>query len=96
MKDKSKLLIPIYLKIVCAAILCCMITILANSFVPHLTNEVAIGQLQNDDVSWSLLQTWYVFQDVSSIIKLVICAVCGLSIGSDIYKYLKQKEKTKK
>lgn len=91
MKNKSKLISLSIFKVAGAFILCCMITVLTNAFAPNLTNELAIGQLQNDDISWSILQTWYTIQHASSVIKVAIGAVCGFSVGSDIYKYFKSK-----
>lgn len=48
-----------------AIILCVTISILISSFTPHLSNDMAIGQLENDDMSWSLMNIWYQIQSYS-------------------------------
>ena len=89
MKTKSKLITHSVIKLVIAIALCFAITLVANAFAPHISNDLAIGQLQNDDMSWSIMQTWYAILDILIVVKLVIFAICGVSIGVDIYHYIK-------
>ena len=91
MKNKSSLIIRGAVKITIAIALCFILTLVANAFAPHLTNDLAIGQLENDDISWSLMQSWYAVQNALTAIKFVVFAVCGGSIGVDVYHYFKEK-----
>ena len=55
-----------------AIILCVTISILISSFAPHLSNDMALGQLENDDISWSLMNAWYQIQSYSGWIYALI------------------------
>lgn len=91
MKKESNLIIRSAIKITIAIALCFIITLAANAFAPHLINDLAIGQLENDDISWSLMQSWYAVQNALTAIEFVVFAVCGGSIGVDIYHFFKTK-----
>ena len=80
------------IKTVIAIILCVTISILISSFTPHLSNDMAIGQLENDDVSWSLMNAWYQIQSYSGWIYALIGLGFGASISKDCYKYFKSRE----
>lgn len=91
MKNKKSLITRSIIKIAIAIILCFVITLASNAFAPHLTNDLAIGQLENDDISWSLMQSWYAVQNALTAVELIIFAVCGCSIGVNVYHYFKIK-----
>lgn len=80
------------IKTAIAIILCVTISILISSFTPHLSNDMAIGQLENDDVSWSLMNAWYQIQSYSGWIYTLIGLGFGASISKDCYKYFKSRE----
>jgi hypothetical protein len=75
-----------------AIILCATISILISSLAPHLSNDIAIGQLENDDMSWSLMNAWYQIQSYSGWIYALIGLGFGASISKDCYKYFKSRE----
>lgn len=75
-----------------AIILCVIISILISSFTPHLSNDMAIGQLENDDMSWSLMNIWYQIQSYSGWIYAFIGLGFSASISKDCYKYFKSRE----
>ena len=79
-------------KVAIAIVLCVRISILISSFTPHLSNDMAIGQLENDDVSWSLMNAWYQIQSYSGWIYALIGLGFGASISKDCYKYFKSRE----
>ena len=91
MKNKTNLIIRSAAKIIMAIVFCALLTMAASAVAPHISNDVAMGQLENDDISWSLMQSWYMVQNALNTIKFIIFAVCGCSIGADVYKYFKTK-----
>ena len=91
MKNKSSLVILSVAKIIMAITFCILLTMAASTVAPHMSNDVAMGQLENDDMSWSIMQSWYMVQNALGAIKFIIFAVCGCSIGVDVYKYFKIK-----
>lgn len=64
---------------------------LINAFAPIISNNLAIGQLENSDTNWVLMQAWNSFQSIINILGSAICFCCGYSIGVDIYNYFKTK-----
>ena len=80
------------LKIAVAIILCSIIGIIATSFAPHLTNDLALGQLENNDMSWSIFQTWYQVQNFIGVVYFIIILCFTYSIGKDILNYIERKK----
>ena len=80
------------IKLVIAIILCSTLGIIITSFAPHLTNDLALGQLENDDMSWSIFQTWYQVQNFVGVINFVIVLCFTYSIGKDILNYIERKK----
>ena len=85
----KKLVSKCIVKIAIAIILCVTISILISSFTPHLSNDMALGQLENDDMSWSLMNAWYQIQSYSGWIYGIVIAWCIFSISKECYKFKK-------
>ena len=79
-------------KISAAIVLCVVVSLIISSLAPHLSNDLALGQLENDDMSWTLMNGWYQIQAYSGWIYAVIGLVFGASISKDCYKYFKSRE----
>lgn len=62
-----------------------------TSFAPHLTNDIAIDQLKNEDLNWTAMNIWNQIQNYAYIVYGSIIVICGFSIGKDIYKIYKLK-----
>ena len=82
-------------KISVAIILCVAVSLIISSLAPHLSNDLALGQLENDDMNWTLMNGWYQIQAYFDWIYAVICLAFGASIGKDFYKYFKSREEIK-
>ena len=80
------------LKTAVAIILCSTIGIIVTSFAPHLTNDLALGQLENNDMSWSIFQTWYQVQNFMGVVYFVIVLGFIYSIGKDVFNYIERKK----
>ena len=79
-------------KIVFAIILCTIFSIIMSSFAPHFTNDLALGQLENDDMSWSIMNIWYQVQNYTWCVYAIIGLTVTISVGKDFLKFIKMKE----
>lgn len=83
----------IAVKVFMAVLLTIIISLLSDSLMPVFGNEVAVGQLQNDDVYFIAMNAWHNLQNwLGAVTGLIWLAVSGL-IGKDIYKEMKNKNK---
>lgn len=83
----------ILLKATIAITLSIVISLICNSLVPILSNEIALGQLENDNAYFITLQAWnnqtqYYF----GLATAAVWAACIASISVDVYKYMKNKK----
>ena len=79
-------------KVSSAIILCVVVSLIISSLAPHLSNDLALGQLENDDMSWTLMNGWYQIQQYSGWIYAIIGLAFGASISKDFYSYFKSRE----
>lgn len=80
------------MKIAIAVILCACLSMVVSNFAPHISNDVAMGQLENDDTSWSIMQTWNQALQGVELVQAGICIVCIYSVGKDTIKYFKNRK----
>ena len=76
--------------IVVAMVLTLILTFVEFALMPTLTNDMALGQLENDNVSFMVWESWSRLQATLYYIKLGIWGICGINVGSKIYKYNKK------
>ena len=79
-------------KIFIAIVLCAILSMAVSNFAPHITNDMAIGQLENDDMSWTAMQTWNQVVNGVGWVQAGIGIMCGLSVGKDTIKYIKSRK----
>lgn len=79
-------------KIFVAIVLCAILSMAVSNFAPHITNDMAIGQLENDDMSWTAMQTWNNVILLVPVVQAGIGIMCGLSVGKDTIKYIKSRK----
>ena len=79
-------------KIVLAIVLCMILSMAVSNFAPHISNDMAIGQLENDDMSWIVMQTWNNLILFVPVVQAGIGIMCGLSVGKDTIKYIKNRK----
>ena len=80
------------IKIIAAIAVCLILSLVVSGFAPHITNDMAIGQLENDDMSWSIMQTWNHVLNAVGWVQAGIGIMCGLSVGVDTYKYFNNRK----
>lgn len=79
-------------KIFIAIVLCAILSMAVTSFAPHISNDAAIGQLENDDMSWTAMQTWNQALQGVELVQAGIGIVCIYSVGKDTIKYIKSRK----
>lgn len=79
-------------KIFIAIVLCAILSMAVSSFAPHISNDVAIGQLENDDMSWTAMQTWNQALQGVELVQAGIGIVCICSVSKDTIKYIKSRK----
>lgn len=71
---------------------CIILSIVLSSFTPTLSNDIALDQLENEDINWSLMNIWTQIQNYSYFGYGLIVVIGLISIGKDICKFLDMKE----
>ena len=92
----SKLITKVVIKVLIAILLCTLISFVVTAFAPHISNDVALGQLQNDDMSFTIMQTWNQVLNLVGWVQAGIAIVCGIAVGRDTYKYFKNRKENEK
>lgn len=87
----KSLLVKVIVKVIILAIILTMAGTLLNT--PILTNEVAMGQMESDNVSYMIWEQYAALRPVVSSISAVAGGLCFLWVGADIVKYTKEKIK---
>ena len=82
-------------KIVLAIVLCMIFSMAVSNLAPHMSNDMAIGQLENDDMSWTAMQTWNNVLETVGWVQAGICVVCVGSVCVSIIKYIKNRKENK-
>ena len=88
---KKKILV----KIIIGVILSLLIVFITNSLMPVMGNEVALGQLENDNTYFLAMQEWQNLQNRLSAVNICVWMVICMLIGIDIYEYIKKKNNNK-
>ena len=79
-------------KIFVAIVLCAILSLAVANFAPHISNDMAIGQLENDDMSWTAMQTWNQVVNGVGWVQAGIGVLCAASVGKDTIKYIKNRK----
>lgn len=82
----------IIVKFLIALLISFAIMAVSQSLMPILGNDVAIGQLENDDFYFVAMNTWHQTNYYLGLVAAVVWAIFGASISVDIYKYMKNKK----
>lgn len=82
----------VLLKATIAIILCGILAVVSNSLMPILGNELAIGQLENDNAYFIAMTSWHQMNYYLGLAGAAIWAFTITNISIDIYKYMKNKK----
>lgn len=79
-------------KITLACIVIMFISIFLTAFYPTINNQMAMGQLENDDFAFA---TWEMWQNIYATAQAAIYIVSGItsiSVICDVCKYFKSRK----
>ena len=88
----KSLIRSIVIKIAVAVILCTVLSLVLSAIMPTFGNDIAMGQLEHDDVSFMQMEMWNRIQNGVTTVQYIITGICGVLIGTDVYKFIKSKE----
>lgn len=74
-------------KVFIAIVLCALLSVLLTAVMPTFTNDMAMGQLENDDVSFMLWNTQSQISGWVDIAQAVIWGIVLISVGKDVYNF---------
>lgn len=78
-------------KLLIAILLSLILALISNSMMPLLGNDIAIGQLEQDDGYFIAMNTWYKTNYYLGLAGAAIWAITGISICIDVSKFIKNK-----
>ena len=84
--------------IIKGAILLCMIVLMptvVDAMVPIITNDIALGQMENSNDAYILMQTYGTYMSIARFGIGTIMVCLGLSMGLDTYIFTKSYKKEK-
>ncbi len=79
-------------KIVIATVICMTISMILTAIVPPISNDLALGQLENDNFNFAVWNIWNQVSNYVDLIYFAIGAICVASIGKDFYAFYKTKK----
>lgn len=88
----KSLIRSIVIKIAVAVILCTVLSLVLSAIMPTFGNDIAMGQLEHDDVSFMQMEMWNRIQNGVTTVQYIITCICGVLVGTDVYKFIKNKE----
>ena len=91
MKTTKQFITSLIIKIIIFVIVSTALFVILDACIPVMTNDIALGQLENDDMSYI---TWELYNKLRTIIEIIyyaVTAVCVISWGYSIYKFVNNK-----
>jgi hypothetical protein len=82
----------IVINIVVIIVVFTILAIVSDAFMPVFTNDMALDQLENDDMAYATWRLWNYVPMVFTIIRILTCVICGSNIFRTIYKNKLKKE----
>lgn len=83
----------IIIKVAVTAILVTVLSLLLSAIMPTFGNDIAMGQLEHDDVSFMQMEMWNRIQNGVTTVQYIITGICGVLVGTDVYKFIKTRKK---
>lgn len=90
MKEK-KLIVKCLTKLIIIFVICSTLGIVADSIYPILLNNAAMGQLENDNIYFVIVNEWDTFVRIITIFQSIIAGIGIYYISSDVYNYFNRK-----
>ena len=87
MDYKTSTIVRILIKVVLTVVLCVWLASFASGFAPIIANDIALGQLENSDVNFALMQAWNQLQNRVHTTQGLLALFCGVAVFYDIANY---------
>lgn len=88
----NKLISKVAIKVLLGAILCILIAIAISALDPIITNKIALGQLENSDYGFIMMEKWNTIRNLMAGAQVCIGSAFGVLVVKDVYDYVKNKE----
>lgn len=75
-----------------AIVICAILSALLTGLAPVLMNEVAMGQLENDNFGFVAMETASHVQNMVASGEVLVVLICGASIAVDFVKYFNDRK----
>lgn len=90
--SKKKFIRRVCIKVVLLLLAICVINIFVESVMPTINNDIALGQLENDNSTYAFMSLWNKFAKFMDICKIAITGCCITAIAVDTFEYFKYQE----
>lgn len=91
-KPIKKFITKTAVKIVIFAVILILVTSLLQSISPIMSNQIALGQMQNSDEAFVFMNTYNKIRPIANIGLTVIGVLFAGTIARDTYKFIKSFE----
>lgn len=88
-KQIKKFITKTAIKIVIFVVAMIFVTALLHSINPILTNQIALGQMQNSDEAFVFMNTYNNIKPIANLALTLVCVWFGYTIVRDTYKFIK-------
>lgn len=88
---ERKLIIKCLIKLIIILVICGTLGIVADSIYPILLNNAAMGQLENDNLYFVIVNEWNTIVRIIAIFQSIIAGIGLYYISKDVYNYFNRK-----
>ena len=91
MKSTKQFITSLVIKIIIFIVISTALFVILNACAPVITNDIALGQLENDDVSYIAWELYSRLRTIIEIVYYAVTALCIISWGYSVYKFINNK-----
>lgn len=93
---ERKLIVKCLTKLIFILVICGVLGIVADSVYPILLNHVAMGQLENDNLYFVIVNEWDAIVRIIAIFQSIIAGIGLYYISKDVCNYFNRKRENEK
>lgn len=93
---ERKLIVKCLTKLIIILVVCGALGIVADSIYPILLNNVAMGQLENDNLYFVIVNEWDAIVRIIAIFQSIIAGIGLYYISKDVCNYFNRKRENEK
>ena len=88
---ERKLIVKCLTKLIIILVICGALGIVVDSIYPILLNNVAMGQLENDNLYFVIVNEWDAIVRIIAIFQSIVAGIGLYCISKDVYNYFNRK-----